>query len=114
MEQESGRKMVLLETGAISTQPVPMALYQNHPNPFNPSTEIRFYLPAEGEVTLDVYDVSGGMVARLIDRRTMTRGLHSVDWNGLDSRGKAVSSGVYFYRLESGKTEISRKMVLLR
>lgn len=113
-EQADGRWMLLLETEDISTRYVPLTVFQNNPNPFNPSTEIQFYLPKESSVTLDVYDVAGNRVIRLIDREIRPRGLHRVGWNGRDANGRAVSSGVYFYRLESGKLGLSRKMVLLR
>jgi hypothetical protein len=110
---ESGRR-TLFETEAISTPEVPFTLHQNHPNPFNPSTTIGYYMPAAGQVTLDVYDSSGRLVTRLLDRAMKQKGTHSVEWRGLDAQGRSVSSGVYFYRLTSGKETISKKMVLLR
>jgi hypothetical protein len=114
MEEEDGSRKMILETGDIATRVVPLTMFQNHPNPFNPSTEIQFYLPDRYEVTLDIYDVNGSRIRRLIDGETRSQGLHTVGWNGLDEHGRAVSSGVYFYRLRSGKLELSRKMVLLR
>jgi hypothetical protein len=110
---ESGRR-TLFETDEISTPAMPLALHQNHPNPFNPSTTIDLYLPAAGQVTLDVYDSTGRLVARLLDRAMKEKGTHSIEWRGLDAQGRSVSSGVYFYRLTSGKKTISKKMVLLR
>lgn len=105
---------VLFETDAISTPAMPLALHQNHPNPFNPSTTIGYYLPAAAVVTLDVYDSTGRLVSRLVDRAAQDKGTHSVEWRGSDARGNAASSGVYFYRLTSGKETISKKMILLR
>jgi flagellar hook assembly protein FlgD len=93
---------------------MPLTLNQNHPNPFNPSTTISYYLPAASEVTLDVYDSSGRLVSRLVDGATQERGTHEVAWRGVDTAGRQASSGVYFYRLVSGKETISKKMVLLR
>ena len=110
---ESGRR-TLFETEAISTPAMPLTLHQNHPNPFNPSTTIGYYLPVDAPVTLEVYDSTGRLVARLLDGAKQERGTHSVAWRGLDSSGRSVSSGVYFYRLTSGKETISKKMVLLR
>jgi hypothetical protein len=110
---EAGSR-TLFETEAISTPEMPLTLHQNHPNPFNPSTTIGYYMPAAGQVTLDVYDSSGRLVTRLLDRAMKQKGTHSVEWRGLDAQGRSVSSGVYFYRLTSGKETISKKMVLLR
>ncbi len=83
-------------------------LAQNAPNPFNPSTEIRFTLGREGPVDLRVYDVSGREVDRLIDRR-LPAGFHVVTW-----RPAHLPSGVYLYVLRSCGQRLSRKAVLLR
>ncbi|MGD1049398.1 MAG: FlgD immunoglobulin-like domain containing protein [Candidatus Krumholzibacteriaceae bacterium] len=103
----------LLETERITTPAIPLTLYQNQPNPFNPSTTIRYYLPDRMRVVLDVYDVLGRLVARLVSDE-QERGDKTVRWDGRSMRGTAVSSGVYYYRLQAGKEFISRKMVLLR
>jgi hypothetical protein len=110
---EAGSR-TLFETEAISTPAMPLTLNQNHPNPFNPSTTIGYYLPVDATVTLDVYDTSGRLVARLLNGAKQAKGTHSVAWRGLDAQGRQSSSGVYFYRLTSGKETISKKMVLLR
>ena len=111
---EAAGSRTLFETDAISTPAMPLTLYQNHPNPFNPSTAISYYVPAASAVTLDVYDSSGRLVSRLLDRAMQTKGTHSIEWRGVDASGRSVSSGVYFYRLTSGKDTFSKKMVLLR
>jgi flagellar hook assembly protein FlgD len=110
---EAGSR-TLFETDAISMPAMPLTLHQNHPNPFNPSTTIGYYLPVDSPVTLDVYDSSGRLVARLLNAAKQAKGTHSVTWNGADAQGRGSSSGVYFYRLTSGKETISRKMILLR
>jgi len=110
---ESGRRP-LFETQEISTPAMALTLHQNHPNPFNPTTTIGYYLPADASVTLEVYDSSGRLVTRLYDEAKQARGPHSVVWHGLDASARTVSSGVYFYRLTIGKETISKKMVLLR
>ena len=110
---ESGTR-ALFTTEAISTPAMPLTLNQNHPNPFNPSTTISYYLPVAGPVTLEVYDSSGRLVSRFLDGAKEEKGTHSVAWRGLDAQGRSVSSGVYFYRLQSGKEILSRKMILLR
>jgi hypothetical protein len=88
-------------------------LSQNAPNPFNPSTTIRFTLPASERVGLAIYSASGALVRMLVDE-TRDRGPHNVTWDGRDSAGNPVGSGVYFYRLTAGKFSDSRKMVLLK
>lgn len=90
-----------------------ITLNQNVPNPFNPETTIRFSLPSSERVTLNVYSASGALVRTLVDGVQPT-GSHSFTWNGVDNRGNAVSSGVYFYRLTAGKFNDTRKMVLLK
>jgi hypothetical protein len=88
-------------------------LGQNHPNPFNPSTRISFILPQQAHATLRVYDAGGRYVATLLDG-VAGEGLNSVVWDGRDTSGRALGSGVYFYRLESGSVEVSRKMLMLK
>ncbi|HVO76492.1 MAG TPA: FlgD immunoglobulin-like domain containing protein [Candidatus Bathyarchaeia archaeon] len=103
----------LLETDRITTPAMPLTLHQNQPNPFNPSTTIRYYLPDRMRVVLDVFDVSGRLVARLVSKE-QERGDKTVQWDGRGMSGDRVSSGVYYYRLQAGKESVSRKMVLLR
>jgi flagellar hook assembly protein FlgD len=93
---------------------MPLTLHQNHPNPFNPSTTISYYLPEASVVTLELYDSSGRLISRLYDGVKQDKGTHEAGWRGMDAQGRSVSSGVYFYRLTSGKETISKKMVLLR
>ena len=89
-------------------------LYPAIPNPFNPSTTISYYLPVAGEVALEIYDSSGRLISRLLDRVNKPKGMHEIEWNGIDEHGKAVASGVYFYRLIAGEEKITKKIVLLR
>jgi len=109
-----GTSRLLFISEEIRTPAVLLALYQNHPNPFNPSTTISFTLPAGCVVRLEVYDVSGRLVRRLIDGERRGAGLNNVEWNGRDASGGAAVSGIYVYRLVAGKETLSRKMVLLR
>jgi flagellar hook assembly protein FlgD len=90
-----------------------IALHQNRPNPFAPSTIISFALPEGGLVDLTVYDVRGRPVRRLT-HEVMVQGLTEVVWDGKDARGRRAGSGVYFYRLETELGVFSRKMLLLR
>ena len=88
-------------------------LSQNYPNPFNPSTEIRFSLPEQANVNLTVYDLTGRLIATLVNT-SMAPGTHRVTWNGVDDAGRQVSSGVYFYLMKAGPFMTARKMLLLR
>jgi hypothetical protein len=85
----------------------------NYPNPFNASTTISFNLPATGHVLLAIYDIAGREIKRLVEGYNEA-GLHSVVWNGINQKNKAVSSGVYFVHLEVGNTARNRRMILLR
>ena len=86
----------------------------NHPNPFNPSTEIRFRLPGELAVTMRVFDLAGRQVRTLLASETRQAGEHSVTWRGVDDDGRAVGTGVYFYHVEAGSHHAVRKMTLLK
>jgi hypothetical protein len=110
---DAGRQ-TLLETEAIAVPAPSITLYQNTPNPFNHSTSFRFYLPRETVVTLSIYDNAGRLVDRPVDDESKEAGIHTVEWDGIDGRGKPVASGVYFYSLNAGKWTASKKMVLLR
>lgn len=109
---ESGRRL-LFETGPVTVPAVPVTLYQNHPNPFNPFTLISYYLPERCRVTLSVFSVDGAVVSTLVDREE-ARGLHTVRWDGSDSYGDVLPSGLYLYRLTAGKMSVSKKLVLVR
>ncbi len=84
------------------------------PNPFNPRTTIRFDIPERSDVSIRVFDVVGREVRPLISRTNLEAGRHSVDWNGLDSRGDDVPSGIYFYRMNAGEFQSTGRMVLVR
>jgi hypothetical protein len=101
--------------GEESTSAIPArtALHPNVPNPFNPTTTIRFDLSRPGRVSLRLYDVAGRLVRTLVDA-DMPPGRHAVTWSGLDESGGPVSSGVYFYRLVAANTDMTRKMVLMK
>jgi hypothetical protein len=113
----AGSPTVYVVGGPSSIQrdpPLPQfVLDQNIPNPFNPATAISFSIPRRMEVDLTVFDVSGRKVVTLL-HGTIPAGRSSVEWSGRDANGRAVSSGVYFYRLRSGSRVQTKKMVLLK
>ncbi|MBN1886321.1 MAG: S8 family serine peptidase [Candidatus Krumholzibacteriota bacterium] len=111
---DSGYSVADLLTGAGDAPPAaPFVLSQNVPNPFNPSTAIRFSLRERSPVRLAVYDVGGRLVGLLVDG-TLSAGPHEVRWDGRDRHGRAVASGIYFYRLAVPGEAVTRKMTLLR
>jgi len=94
--------------------PIPeLNLFQNYPNPFNPCTKISYYLPERSKVRLSVYDATGRLIRKLVDDY-QDKGSYEVLWDGKDSKGYRVSSGVYFYSLHADKRVITKKMVLIR
>jgi len=95
-------------------QPQRFVLFQNSPNPFNPTTEIRFEVPAGGGlVQLDIYDISGRHVRSLVNG-FQTAGLKSVAWNGKDGKGSRTASGVYLYILNTHEGRQIRKMAIIK
>lgn len=96
----------------VNAVPTKVALYQSVPNPFRDGTAIRFDLPVAGRVSLRVYDLAGRLVRTLVDG-TETAGSRTVRWDGKDSGGQRVSSGVYFYSLQTPEESIRMKTVRL-
>jgi hypothetical protein len=87
-------------------------LYQNHPNPFNPSTQIRYQLSISSHVKIAVYNTMGKIVKTLANEY-QTAGFRSVKWDGKNNNKQKVSSGVYFYSIQSGEFSSTKKMILL-
>ncbi len=88
-------------------------LYQNFPNPFNPITKISFMINKSQNVNLEIFDVTGKLVRKLVDN-IMNAGRHELFWDGKDSLGNEVNSGIYFYKLQINRQSLTRKMTLLR
>lgn len=97
----------------VAELPTELSLNQNYPNPFNPHTNISFALANDSHVSLDVYDLLGRRVVRLIDEK-MNAGSYTITWNGRDAVGNETSSGIYFYRLSTEQGVRQEKMTLLR
>jgi flagellar hook assembly protein FlgD len=88
-------------------------LRQNYPNPFNPTTNIEYSIPIKGVVKLRIFDILGRSVATLVDE-VQDAGAYHTTWTGKTNNGVAISSGVYFYRLESGSFSKTERMLLLK
>ncbi len=86
----------------------------NFPNPFNPSTTVSYTVPSRGNVTVAIYDARGARVATLVNNETRDAGAYRMEWNGRTDGGTAVSSGIYFARIEHNGAARTKKMVLLK
>jgi len=95
--------------GNQSSEPLSFKLSQNYPNPFNPTTMINFTIPKKENVTLNIYDVKGQLIATLINNETKTEGTYSIEFDG-----SKLSSGMYFYKIQAGNNVETRKMILLK
>jgi len=95
-------------TSISNAYPVAFNLYQNYPNPFNPSTRIRFDIPNSSNVKLSIINILGEEITILVNEK-LSAGIYEVEFNG-----RNLSSGIYFYRIESGDFAEAMKMVLIK
>lgn len=102
-----------LDTEDVQELPEEFSLEPNYPNPFNPTTSIRYNLPETTQVRIVLYDILGQEVRTLING-TKEPGYHSVVWDATDNNGKPVSGGIYIYSIQSNKFNANRKMILLK
>lgn len=93
--------------------PTTFSLKQNYPNPFNPVTNITYTLKKNEKVTLSVYNTMGQRVCMLVNKAQLA-GEHTIAWDGLNNAGQAVTSGVYYYKLEAGHETQTQKMILMK
>ena len=105
--------VILLSIDPLSLIPDVFALHQNYPNPFNPTTQIRYDLPDNKFVSINIYDVMGRKIKSLININQET-GYRSITWNATDDLGQPVSAGMYIYTIQAGEFRQTRKMVLLK
>ena len=105
----------VVEDLSISNQNLPnnYALDQNYPNPFNPITKIHYNLPDAVKVKIDIYDIRGRKVKSLLNQ-FQEPGFKSIQWNASNDLGEKVSSGMYFYRIETQDFKQTKKMILLK
>jgi len=89
-------------------------LYQNYPNPFNPNTRISFQLSEQSSVELSIFNIKGQKVKTLVPKQIFEKGLHEFEWYGKDDNNRSVTSGIYFYKLNSLKKVSVKKMLLLK
>ncbi|MCB5230127.1 MAG: T9SS type A sorting domain-containing protein [Candidatus Cloacimonas sp.] len=110
----SNRVEVMVTKGANETLlPLSTELKGNYPNPFNPETTIFYSLKEGTPLSLKIYNIKGRLVKTLVDD-VSSAGTYSVVWDGRDSEGKSVGSGVYFYRMETPNYSSIKRMVLIK
>lgn len=97
----------------LKTMPREYVLEQNFPNPFNPTTNIKFTLPKDERVKLLVYNAVGALIKILIDEEKIS-GNYTVNWDATNSHGNDVASGIYYYKLQTPSVTLTKKMVLIR
>ena len=97
----------------IGYLPMIYRLHQNYPNPFNPTTQIKYDLPEDGLVTINIYDVMGRSIKTLVNDN-QSAGYRSVRWDATNNYGEAISAGMYIYVIQAGTFRQTKKMVLLK
>ena len=107
------RNSSFLNHKIVSNLPDNFFLFNNYPNPFNPSTIISYNLPIDSHVNIAIFDVLGRKVKTLTDQY-MKVGKHLIQWNGVNDQGKLVAGGVYIYKIQSGDYKESKKMILVK
>ena len=109
-KQFAERPMAAEESALVPEQYV---LEQNHPNPFNPETEICFQIPEERRVQMTIYNIRGQVIRQLVEQ-SYQAGSHVIMWDGRDEFNSNVPSGIYLYRMQAGEFVTTKKMILAR
>lgn len=113
MASSSGGQLMAASVVAEAVLPSEFSLSQNYPNPFNPETNIEFALPSAARIRLTIFNLLGQEISAPVDG-DFPAGVHTITWSGTDNGGRAVASGMYFYRLETPAGVLTRKMMLLK
>jgi hypothetical protein len=108
-----GNYAVLYDAEAVEPLPENFALGNIYPNPFNPSTTIKFATPDENMVMIDIYNLRGQHVLNLMDE-SIKPGYHSEIWNGVDNSGRMIPSGIYFVQIKFANQLMSKKVTFLK
>jgi len=108
----------LLSNSSLGSQsdnllPISFSIKNNYPNPFNSNTILNFTTPTPDITNILIYNINGQLISTLFLGQ-LAQGVHSLLWNGTDQSGKYVSSGVYIYKIQSGKHFGFKKMTLLK
>ena len=93
--------------------PAVFVLHQKYPNPFNPTTQIKYDIAEDSFVSITIYDVMGRNIRTLMNLN-QTVGYHSIQWDAKNDMGEGVSAGMYIYVIQAGEFRATKKMVLLK
>jgi len=107
---ESTTAALSAEVGALPTE---FALENNYPNPFNPTTTIKYQLPKDVRVNVTIYNIQGQVVRSLVNE-DQKAGYYTIQWDGRSEAGVSVASGIYIYRINAGSFATAKKMVLMK
>ena len=119
VEASNGPRTISVDVGwylgidDVAAIPGVFALHQNYPNPFNPVTTIRYDVPEQSHVTMEIYNLLGQRVATLVNG-IQEPGYHAILWNGTNMDGAAMSSGMYFYHIQAGDFRSVKKLILVK
>ncbi len=119
VEASNGPRVITVDVGwylgidDVAAIPGVFALHQNYPNPFNPVTTIRYDVPEQSHVTMEIYNLLGQRVATLVNG-IQEPGYHAILWNGTNMNGAAMSSGMYFYHIQAGDFRAVKKLILVK
>lgn len=111
--QAGGRQFRLDYTLPLTKAPKTYALSNNYPNPFNPSTVIKYQLPAPTHVRLEIFNILSQKIKTLVNRK-QPADFYKIEWDGRNEVGQPVGSGIYFYQIKAGRFTATRKMILMR
>ena len=118
-ESSNGPRYVIFDVGYMLSSeselniPDVFALHQNYPNPFNPVTTIRYDVPEQSNVRVEIYNVIGQKVAELVNRSHQP-GFYAVNWDGTNMTGSLLGSGMYFYKIEADQFTAVKKLLLVK
>ena len=118
VQSSNGSYNLTLDASSVSTVdekmiPMDFALHSNFPNPFNPTTTIKYDLPENGSVSLMIYDIMGREIRHLVNE-TQNAGFKAIMWDGTNNYGHQVGTGMYLYQIKAGSFVQTRKMILMK
>ena len=115
LDGQSGVFFVILPVMSVEPNTIPnnFALYAAYPNPFNPSATIKFDIPEDSFVSLNVFDMMGRKIKTLLNDK-ISAGRRSIIWDGTNNLNQAVSAGTYFYMISTSKYKSTKKLILLK
>jgi hypothetical protein len=103
----------VLKSESNALVPNVYALHQNYPNPFNPTTTIKYDIPKDTHILINIFDLKGRLVKTLIDEYQIS-GFKTIKWDATNKTGQQIAAGMYIYRIKAGNYSETKKMVLLK